>query len=280
MKLEPINYNDPEAARKFAKSLHETGFGVLVDHPLRQSLVDKIYADWLAFYRTEEKHAFAFSPEDQDGYYSTAISETAKGSTKKDLKEYYHVYPWGRIPDHLRADVIEYHEQAFNLARQLLGWVEAYSPPDLAARYSEPLSQMIEDSKRILLRVLRYPPLTGGEEPGAVRAAAHTDINLLTILPAANTSGLQVQLKDGTWLDVPCDFGVLIVNIGDMLQEASGGYYPSTVHRVINPTGEAARTSRLSLPLFIHPRDEVVLSDRYTSGAYLNERLKELGVKA
>jgi isopenicillin N synthase-like dioxygenase len=75
---------------------------------------------------------------------------------------------------------------------------------------------------------------------------------------------------------VPCDFGLLIVNIGDMLAEASGHYYPSTVHRVLNPIGAAAAKSRISLPLFLHPRREVVLSDRYTVGGYFDERMQEL----
>ena len=116
-----------------------------------------------------------------------------------------------------------------------------------------PLPLMLEGSDHTLLRVLHYPPLTGDEEPGAVRAAAHGDINLLTILPAATEPGLQVMGKDGEWHDVPCDFGLLIVNIGDMLEEASGKYYPSTLHRVLNPTGQAATKSRISLPLFLHP---------------------------
>jgi isopenicillin N synthase-like dioxygenase len=109
-----------------------------------------------------------------------------------------------------------------------------------------------------------------------VRAAAHGDINLLTILPAATEPGLQVLGKDNAWHDVPRDFGLLIINIGDMLAEASGGYYPSTVHRVLNPTGEAAKKPRISLPLFLHPRREVVLSERYTVEKYFNERMEEL----
>ena len=83
---------------------------------------------------------------------------------------------------------------------------------------------------------------------------------------------------DGAWHDVPCDFGLLIVNIGDMLEEASGRYFPSTVHRVLNPTGDAARKSRVSLPLFLHPRKEVVLSERYTVGSYFEERIRELRI--
>jgi len=173
---------------------------------------------------------------------------------------------------------MNYYQLASGLAAELLDWVEKYSPADVAKLYREPLSNMIKDTPNTLLRVLHYPPLTGDEEPGAIRAAAHEDINLLTILPAANEPGLQVQQKDGQWADVPCDFGSLVINIGDMLQECSGGYYPSTSHRVINPTGKASSKSRISLPLFLHPRDEVVLSERHTQKSYLQERLRELGV--
>lgn len=279
MQVQVVDYRAPDAAEKFTRSLHETGFGVLTNHPIRQALVEKIYADWLAFFNGDGKDAYAFSKETQDGWFSTEISETAKGSKQKDIKEYFHVYPWGRIPPQLKEDALGYYREANALAEELLGWVEKYTPPDIAARYREPLSHMIQGSTKTLLRVLRYPPLTGLEPEGSLRAAAHGDINLLTILPAANEPGLQVQGKDGAWHDVPCDFGTLTINIGDMLQEASEGYYPSTQHRVVNPTGEGAKKSRVSLPLFLHPRDDVVLSDRYTAESYLDERLRELGVK-
>jgi isopenicillin N synthase-like dioxygenase len=137
---------------------------------------------------------------------------------------------------------------------------------------------MVENNDKTLLRILHYPPLEGDEELGAIRAGAHEDINLLTVLPAANEPGLQVKTKEGDWLDVPCDFGNLIINIGDMLQEASGGYYPSTTHRVINPEGSDKTKSRISLPLFLHPKPDVVLSERHTANSYLMERLRELGV--
>ncbi|MBA4344562.1 MAG: 2OG-Fe(II) oxygenase [Methylibium sp.] len=280
MQVKVVDYRAADAAEQFTRSLHETGFGVLVNHPIQQALVEKIYADWLSFFNGQEKHQYAFSKEKQDGYFSTEISETAKGFTQKDIKEYFHVYPWGRIPEQLRADAMSYYEQANALAAELLSWVERYTPAAIAKLYREPLSRMIRDSQLTLLRVLRYPPLTGQEPAGSLRAAPHGDINLLTILPAANEPGLQVLGKDGQWFDVPCDFGTLIINIGDMLQEASQGYYPSTQHRVVNPIGEGAKRSRVSLPLFLHPRDEVVLSDRYTAHSYLEERLRELGVKS
>jgi isopenicillin N synthase-like dioxygenase len=279
MQVQVIDYQASDAAEKFVESLRNTGFGVLTNHPIQQALVDKIYQDWSVFFSQEEKQGFAFDAEKQDGYFAPEISETAKGHNKKDIKEYYHVYPWGRIPAQLKTDILNYYKMASDLASELLDWVEKHSPPEVTKHYSEPLSHMIKDTPNTLLRILHYPPLNGTEEPGAIRAAAHEDINLLTILPAANEPGLQVKAQDGEWLDVPADFGHLIVNIGDMLQEASQGYFPSTSHRVINPTGENAAKSRISLPLFLHPRNEVVLSEKHTHASYLLERLKELGVK-
>jgi len=278
MKIQIVDYKDKDAGKLFVQSLRETGFGVLINHPIKQELVESIYKNWQEYFFSEEKHELSFDPKAQDGYFSSEISETAKGHAKKDIKEYFHVYPWGRIPQQLKDEILTYYKNASELAAELLDWVEKYSPENVSTKYSEKLSHMIKDTPNTLLRVLHYPPLKGDEEPGAVRAASHEDINLLTILPAANEPGLQVQQQDGSWIDVPCDFGNLIINIGDMLQEASGGYFPSTSHRVINPSGKASVKSRISLPLFLHPRDEVVLSKRHTQKSYLLERLKELGV--
>ena len=276
MQLPVIDYRSPLAAEDFCRSLHDSGFGVLANHPLDQALVQSIYDEWLAFFKTEAKDNYAQDPVKLDGYFSPAISETAKNNTQRDLKEFFHIFPWGRYPAEVSDAARRYYAAGSALAAQLLTWVEQYSPPEVKAGYSMPLPDMIEGCSQTLLRVLHYPPVLGAEEPGAVRAAAHGDINLLTILPAASEPGLQVLGRDQQWHDVPCDFGLLIVNIGDMLQEASGGFYPSTVHRVLNPTGAAATRSRLSLPLFLHPRREVVLSERYTVGSYFDERMKEL----
>ncbi|MCT7942197.1 MULTISPECIES: isopenicillin N synthase family dioxygenase [Shewanella] len=278
MKLETIDYRAADSAQQFVTSLHETGFGVLSNHPIEQALVEKIYQEWYAFFNSDEKQAYLFKPETQDGFFPASISETAKGHSVKDIKEYFHVYPWGRIPDSLRDNILAYYQQANAFAAELLGWIEQYSPQEVAEKYSIQLSEMINNSQKTLLRILHYPPMSGNEELGAIRAAAHEDINLITILPAANEPGLQVKNKSGEWMDVPSDFGNIIINIGDMLQEASGGYFPSTSHRVINPEGTDKTKSRISLPLFLHPNPEVVLSERHTADSYLMERLRELGV--
>ena len=278
MKLETIDYRAQDSAKRFVASLRETGFGVLSNHPINKELVETIYTQWQAFFNSAEKQDFLFKAETHDGFFPASISETAKGHSVKDIKEYYHVYPWGRIPEHLKENILKYYQEANALAAELLDWVEQHTPADVAVNYSIALPKMIENSHKTLLRILHYPPMSGNEEIGAIRAAAHEDINLLTVLPAASEPGLQVKTQTGEWLDVPSDFGNIIINIGDMLQEASNGYFPSTTHRVINPEGMDRSRSRISLPLFLHPKPEVVLSERYTADSYLMERLRELGV--
>ena len=164
------------------------------------------------------------------------------------------------------------------MGTQLLRWLDEHTPEEISRRFTIPLSRMIENSQDTLLRTIHYPPLTGSEEEGAVRAASHEDINLITLLPAATAPGLQVRDTTGHWHDVPCDPGTIVVNSGDMLKEASQGYYPSTSHQVINPRGPEARSSRYSMPLFLHARSDVRLSDRYTAGTYLRERLTQIGL--
>lgn len=284
--LEAVDFRSETAEARFVESLRETGFGVLSNHPLDESRVTAIYDQWREFFTGDEKEQYLFDAERFDGFFPAREAEIAKGHAKRDLKEYFHYYPWGRCPSALRDAINAYYESTVEFASLLLSWVERYTPPEVSAGFSEPLSNMIVGSQQSLLRVLHYPPIDGPVEPGAVRAAAHEDINLLTVLPSSNEPGLQAKSRDGDWIDVPCDFGNLIINIGDMLQEASGGWYPSTTHRVVNPDDIAnvpthsdpstGDQGRISLPLFLHPRPDVVLSERYTAGSYLDERLRQL----
>jgi isopenicillin N synthase-like dioxygenase len=279
-----VDYRAADAPERFCASLRETGFAALVHTPLEPALIRQVSEEWLAFFDSPAKQAYAYDPQRQDGWFAPEVSETAKGHSRKDLKEFFHLYPWGRCPVEVSDAARRHAVQAEALAATLLGWVEQHSPPDVRAGYSEPLSGMVRGSDQTLLRILRYPPLRGDEPADALRAAPHEDINLLTVLPAAEEPGLQVRRLDGRWLAVPCaadapDAGLVVINTGDMLQEASGGHYPSTTHRVVNPSGEAGRRSRVSMPLFLHPRPEVRLSARHTAGSYLLERLRELGLK-
>jgi isopenicillin N synthase-like dioxygenase len=141
-----------------------------------------------------------------------------------------------------------------------------------------PWSDAVGGSINTLLRILHYPPLDINAEGEAVRAAAHEDINFLTLLPSATEPGLQVKDHDGNWHDVSVtEPNSIIVNVGDMLKEASGGFYKSTTHRVVNPDG-SANVARYSIPLFLHASPNTRLSPRYTAHEYLMERLKELGL--
>jgi isopenicillin N synthase-like dioxygenase len=163
-----------------------------------------------------------------------------------------------------------------DLGVRLLEWIEAAAPDPVRRCFPEPLTGTIAGSRETLLRILHYPPITGGEEPGAVRAAAHEDINLITLLPAATAPGLEVKDLQGAWHAVSCDPGMIVVNSGDMLKEASRGYYPSTTHRVVNP--DERGVSRYSMPLFLHPRSDALLTPERTAGEFLTERLREIGL--
>lgn len=272
------DYHSSEAAEVFCESLKKTGFAVLTNHPVDTSLFEQIYNEWQTYFTSSDKHHDLFNKDTQDGYFPITVSEIAKGHTVRDIKEFFHVYPWGKYPQKMSASTLELYHQLNKLAQELLAWIEQNTPKEISSQFSMPLSQMVIDSPRTLLRILNYPPLTGDEEEGAVRAAAHEDINLITLLPAATATGLQVQDMTGMWHNVTCDPGSIVVNIGDMLQLCSKGYYRSTTHRVINPSGETAMQPRLSMPLFLHPRDEVKLSDNHTGLSYLHERLRELGL--
>lgn len=277
MSVQSINYLSESAGRDFVGSLHETGFAVLRNHPVPRALLETIYDDWGVFFVSNEKDRYLFDATSDDGnragYFPVQISETAVGHTAKDIKEFFHVVPGGPLPPACKDAILEYREMGFAFGAHLLGWLQQYTPHRVTAGLTEPLTGMLcRDAS--LLRVLHYPPLQGAEDADALRAAAHEDINLITILPVSDQPGLQVKDNEGLWIDVSGNRGDLIINSGDMLQEATDGYYPSTSHRVLNPGGSVSNVSRISVPFFLTPRFDVVLSDRYTSGSYLDERLK------
>lgn len=272
-----VDFKANDAQDRFAQSLRETGFAVINNHPIDQALIQKVYDDWREFFADKRKFDYRFIESTHDGYFPLDVSETAQGYDIKDIKEYFHVYPWGRYPEFIGPATKQLAQEMTNLASTFLQWIENNTPEEIKNRFSMPLSEMIKDSPKTLFRILHYPPLTGHEEEGAVRAAEHQDVNLITLLPAATASGLQVKDSFGRWHDVPCDFDSILVNIADMLQLVTDGYYPSTTHRVCNPKGKEAKESRLSMPLFLHPRSEVRLSRNYTAKEFWEQRLREIG---
>ena len=278
MHISLIDFNDTLASQQFTDSLKHTGFAVLANHPVNRSLIDDVYEEWQTFFNSDAKHNYRFDPTTQDGYIPLDVAETAKGNDIIDLKEFFHLFRWGKYPKEISNKTMLLFDQLEALATTLLKWIQETLPEAVKQHLSMPLSDMIIDSPQTLLRILHYPALTGHEPAGAVRAAEHEDINLLTLLVGATESGLQAKDKHGQWNDV---FGLkdhIIINAGDSLQKCTRGYFKSTTHRVINPSGEAAKKSRLSLPLFLHARPEVALDEQYTQKEYLDERLRELGL--
>ena len=112
MQLVAVDYKAPNAQEEFVQSLRETGFGVLKNHPIQQSLVQGIYDNWQGFFDSEEKNDYLYNKGKQDGFFPQSVSEVAKGFTKKDIKEYFHYYPWGQCPESLRPQLSQYYEEA------------------------------------------------------------------------------------------------------------------------------------------------------------------------
>lgn len=272
-----VDFERQDAIKLFSSSLHQTGFAVLENHPIDSQLIDAIYQEWMAFFKCGEKFQYQFNVATQDGYFPASISEKAKGAEVKDLKEFFQYYPWGQFPDSLTDNTRKLYKQLNQFAVTLLCWLEEELPGSIASNLSMPLSAMIDQCEQTMLRILHYPPLSGTEPVGAVRAAAHEDINLITLLVGATSSGLQVKDNSGNWHEVPCSQESIVVNVGDMLDLATDHYYRSTTHRVINP--DESNEARLSMPLFLHPNPHVQLTPGKTAGEYLHERLVELGLK-
>lgn len=279
MQVAQVDFKSQTASKDFVTSLINTGFAVIKNHPIDYSLVTEVFNEWSDFFASDYKMNYLYNNDTLDGLFPLNISETAVGYNVKDIKEFFHYYPWGQYPKELSNKTKLLQSQMTGVAVALLQWIEDNLPSDIRNKLTETLSNMIKNSEQILMRILHYPPLKGDEPEGAVRASAHTDINLLTVLVAASESGLQVKNTNGSWIEVPVDPGMLSINIGDMLQEATDGFYKSTYHQVVNPTGENRLKSRYSIPLFLHPRPDVVLSSRYTAQGFLQERLRQLGIK-
>ena len=272
-----VDFRAPNAGELFARSLKETGFAIVKNHPIDPQLVQSVYMRWAAFFNSKEKFDHTFRKDTQAGYFPFR-TENAKGSNYKDLKEFYHYYTWYKNPKLVKADTDQLCGELEAMGKHLLGWLQAYAPREVKDGLSMPLPQMLVGSRDNLMRPIHYPPIAGDAEVGAVRAAAHEDIVLLTLMPAATSPGLEVKDKQGKWHKVECDSGTIVVNGGDMLQLATNGFYPSTTHRVVNPIGVAAKKPRISIPFFIHPAASVQLSKEHTQASFLRQRLVELGL--
>jgi len=292
-----VDMRDPNAAKDFTQSLKDTGFGVLTNHGVDIN----VYNEWREFFMSgkADHEKYKMNPKTMDGYFNVKNAESAKGVSVKDLKQYYQLYLEGRYPDEVSDNARKMMTAMMELGGTLLQWID--DNMDAAVREKvcknlhhegdgpAPRIADVVSHHQTMLRILRYPPLPEVEEvlgsklaevrPGAVRAAAHEDINLITLLPAGSSRGLEVKDMDGNWHEVPLCEGSMIVNIGDMLQEMTKFEYKATTHRVVVPEGDDGTHDRMSCPCFIHPKPGTFLSDQYPdSFEYLMQRLRELGV--
>lgn len=274
----------PQAVETLGKALEEFGFVAITEHDVPEALLTDAYGQAEALFSLPEGLKRQYenpSTGRQRGYTSIGV-ERAKDQTVPDLKEFWHV---GRregdvVPNVQPAEVPAFaptmdrlFDELDRVATTLLTSVGVYlGKPD----------GFFEDFTRggnSIIRVIHYPPLGHDVQPGAVRAAAHEDINLMTVLPVATEPGLQLMTRDGDWIDVQTPPNVMVCDSGDMMQLLTGGALRSTTHRVVNPSGDANR-SRYSIPFFCHPRGDAVLQDdpKVLADAFLMERLRANGV--
>ncbi len=276
MNVQSVDCRDQDAGPRFVSSLRETGFAIVKSAPIPWEVLDRIYVDWLEFFLSDAKYEFECDPSTpegtQRGYVPMEVSETAVGEELRDLKEFFHFRPDGDAPRELVEDLETYRKSAFDFGQMLMGWVKQNTPRASTTRLPDAIETFVSPQQS-LLRVLHYPPIDAPS--GAVRAAAHEDINLLTLLPASQQRGLEVQTIRGDWVAVSIEPQDMVVNTGDMLQEATDRFFPSTTHRVVNPP-DGENVSRISIPYFLAPSPDKVLSSRYTAGTYLAERIDEI----
>ncbi len=285
----------PEIAGELGASFEEFGFAVVRDHGIDQRLIDRADEQMRAFFALPDEVKREYHRAGQGGArgYTPFGVEQAKGASVQDLKEFWHVgrdlpdgHPHARV---MRPNIWPEELTAFRPALQDLflsfDWAGKRILAAIALHLGEE-EDFFEDSVRdgnSVLRLLHYPPVSDEAQEGAIRAAAHEDINTITLLLGAEEAGLELLSKQGEWLPVSPPPGALAVNIGDMLQRYTAGKLRSTTHRVVNPAGEAAHRSRYSMPYFLHFRPDFLIAPVFDGGEepitaqdYLMERLREI----
>ena len=300
--------DDPARKQKFVneigKAYEEIGFVALKGHFLDDQLVENLYSEVRSFFSLplEVKSKYEIPGiGGQRGYVSFG-KEHAKGRSAGDLKEFWH---FGQYVDSNSKYASEYPENVTvnELANFNATGKEAYAMLEKTGMYvlralaihiglDEYYFDGYIKNGNSILRPIHYPPITDEPKDGAVRAAAHGDINLITLLMGAQGKGLQVQNHNGDWIDAMAQPDELMINVGDMLSRHTNNKLKSTIHQVVNPPRELWGTSRYSIPFFMHPVSDMPLNclpecineahpkqfDDITAGDYLNERLVELGL--
>ena len=287
------------------KSLTEIGFVIIKGHDVESELQERGYrkVDELFKMPTDKKKSYNRTGTGGERGYTSFGVEHSKDNPVGDLKEFFQYGP--TVPaDYPMAEkycenvsvpeIAGFDETMQELFRKLNG---------LGMDLLRAIAVVLEQDENYFtekvrygnskLRAIHYPPLRGDEQPGAVRSAEHEDINLITLLIGASSPGLQVKLLNGEWLPVQTQPHEIVVNVGDMLQRLTNYRLKSTTHRVVNPPRELASTHRYSMPFFLHPASDVslealpscvspdnpVIDAPITAGEYLNERLRQIGLK-
>ena len=288
---------------KVGDSLKDIGFFALKNHGIPLELIEDAYYQGDEFFNLDESKKQSYlQPEisHQRGYTAFGI-EHAKDNSAPDLKEFWQS---GRTHDSLKSspnypqnvwpnDSVPKFQETMDglfirmekLSSELLSACSIYLEKD-----RDWLSEMTDNGNTIM-RIIHYPPLGDNVIPGAVRSAAHEDINFITLLVTATADGLEVMDHDGSWIKVEGDARYIIVDSGDMIQNLTNGLFKSTTHRVVNPSSNSVR--RFSMPMFVHPRNQIDLTPKpefiamtggetlypsITAGEYLHQRLVEIGL--
>ena len=290
-------------AADLGASFERYGFAVVADHGIEQALIDRAWALTKVFFEQPEAVKRAFHIAGQGGArgYTPFGIEIAKGATENDLKEFWHVgrelpaghryratMPdniWPETPAGFRETFLALYAEFDRVGLRLLSAIARHLGLD--PQWFDPA---VENGNSVM-RLLHYPPVSP-EAPG-VRAGAHEDINLITLLLGAEEAGLELLDRDGRWLPIKPPEGALVVNVGDMLQRLTNHVLPSTTHRVVNPPPERRGSARYSMPFFLHLAPDFMIEtlpgcvsaanpDRYpepiTADAYLHQRLREIGL--
>lgn len=290
--------------QQLGKAYEEVGFVAVQNHGIPDDLIIRLYKTVQQFFSLplEKKKTYELAGLAGQRGYTSFGQEHAKGSEAPDLKEFFQygqtiekgavaseVYPPNVRVDEIPGfnDIFLEAYRAFEKSgKSLLEAIALYL--DLPQGYFQDKVEMGNS----ILRAIHYPPIVK-EPSSAIRAEQHEDINLITLLVGASADGLQILTRQGDWVPVTALPGQIVVNVGDMLQRLTNNKLKSTTHRVVNPPRELWHTSRFSIPFFLHPRSEVSLAclescvsqnipkfyDDITAGEYLDERLREIGLK-
>ncbi|WP_299162555.1 2-oxoglutarate and iron-dependent oxygenase domain-containing protein [uncultured Eudoraea sp.] len=305
--LRDYTSGDPQRKEKFIKEIgsafENIGFVALSGHFLSDDLVKDLYDEVKKFFNLPQEIKDSYEIEGIGGQrgYTSFGKEHAKGRKEGDLKEFWHFGQFveddptleAEYPENVTVKELPEFNKVGKETYKMLEKTAKYVLRALAIHLDLPETYFDEYIKNgnSILRPIHYPPITN-EPKNAVRAAAHGDINLITLLMGAHGRGLQVQNHKGEWVDAIATTDQLMINVGDMLSRLSNEKLKSTVHRVVNPPRELWSTSRYSIPFFMHPISNMPLDclencideehpkhfEDITAGEFLNERLIDLGL--